>query len=141
MITIKEGGDIFLSECEVLVNPVNCVGVMGKGLALQFKEKHPQMFEDYREICKSGLLSPGLLWLWKKRVLCFPTKLNWRDPSKEEYVLLGLEKFKTTYKEKGLTSVAFPLLGAGLGGLNREWVIQKIKETLENLEGTYELYT
>ena len=95
--------NIFDSDKDVLVCPVNCYGVMGKGLALQFKRFYPEMFLKYKDICQSGLLIPGKLWLWKgngqsKDVLCFPTKVAWWMPSNEEYIVTGLEKFVNTYK-------------------------------------------
>lgn len=133
-------GDIFTSSAQILVNPVNCVGVMGKGLALQFKERFPEMFEEYKWICDRKLLKPGLLWIWKDKVLCFPTKDNWKDPSLFEIIIPGLEKFRATYKEKGITSIAFPLLGAGCGGLRRNEVIEMMNAFLGDLDIPIEIW-
>lgn len=143
-INIISSGDIFESKCETLVCPVNCQGVMGKGLALAFKNKYPQMFFKYKELCNKHLLLPGNLWLWKgtdKNVLCFPTKMQWRLPSNEEWILQGIQKFRLYYQEKGIDSVAFPLLGAGLGGLDKEKVLNLMVENLKGLNGIYiEIY-
>lgn len=114
-------GDIFESPAQVIVNTVNTVGVMGKGLALSFKERYPQMYEKYKMACEKHLLTVGKLMLiyevdhW---LLMFPTKENWRNPSKLEYIEKGLMKFVQTYAEKNITSIAFPRLGCGNGELN-----------------------
>ncbi len=94
---------------------------MGKGIALEYKKRYPEMNLKYRELCANGLIRIGKLWLYKtadKWVLNFPTKDDWRNESKVEYLVLGLEKFVNTYKAKGITSIAFPLLGANNGGLD-----------------------
>ncbi|UZJ63192.1 macro domain-containing protein [Sphingobacterium sp. KU25419] len=93
---IIEKGDIFSSDAQTLVNTVNCVGVMGKGLAKSFKEKYPKMYSEYTKICKQGLLDIGKLWLYKterKWILNFPTKYDWRQPSELHYLEAGLENF------------------------------------------------
>ena len=134
----KKGSNILDSSCEVLVNPTNCIGPMGKGLALQFKNAYPEIGERYMEQCKKGLIRPGILTLHrinpKRRILNFPTKDDWRDPSKIEYVILGLDKFVLTYREKFIESVAFPLLGTGLGGLHKQTVFDLMVEKLSPLE-------
>ncbi len=122
--------NIFDSDKDVLVCPVNCYGVMGKGLALQFKQFYPEMYLKYKDICQQGLLIPGKLWKGNgltKDVLCFPTKLGWWKPSTEEYIEAGLEKFVNTYKSKNIESIAFPLLGAGCGMLNKDAVLSMMK--------------
>lgn len=114
-------GDLFKSETQTIVNTVNCVGAMGAGIALEFKNRYPNMFYSYKKICDSNQLKPGLLYLWKKEekwILNFPTKNHFKDPSTLEYIESGLIKFKDTYKEKGITSISFPKLGCGKGGLN-----------------------
>lgn len=113
-------GNLFTSNCQTLVNTVNCVGVMGAGIALEFRLRYPQMYERYVEICNSNLLDIGKLWLYKSEhrwVLNFPTKKHWKRASKIEFLQLGLQKFVDTYKEKGITSIAFPLLGTLNGGI------------------------
>lgn len=114
-------GDIFDSPAQVIVNTVNTVGVMGKGLALAFKQRYPDMFQAYRTACEKHQLSIGKLMLFYEAdhwVLLFPTKENWRNPSKPEYLEKGLMKFAACYAEKGISSVAFPRLGCGNGELD-----------------------
>jgi O-acetyl-ADP-ribose deacetylase (regulator of RNase III) len=113
---------LFESPAQTLVNTVNTVGVMGKGVAAEFKRRYPDMYSRYREFCDQGLLDIGKLHLYRtpnKWVLNFPTKKHWRNPSKLEYVEAGLEKFVDTYTDHGITSVSFPQLGCGNGNL--EW--------------------
>jgi O-acetyl-ADP-ribose deacetylase (regulator of RNase III) len=112
---------LFDSPAQTLVNTVNTVGVMGKGIAKEFKERYPEMFREYSRICRRGDLSIGSLHLWRSNrqwVLNFPTKTTWKKPSSLEYVRLGLEKFVATYKDLGIVSASFPPLGCGNGGLN-----------------------
>jgi O-acetyl-ADP-ribose deacetylase (regulator of RNase III) len=109
------------SSAQTLVNTVNCVGVMGKGIARAFKEREPQMFGAYKRICDEKLLEPGKLWLWKgsdQWVLNFPTKIHWRYPSKIEWVEAGLVKFASNYSRLGIQEISFPRLGCGNGGLD-----------------------
>ena len=90
-ITIIENRNIFDSHCQVLVNPINCVGVMSKGIALEMKNKYPEMFLKYKELCDKNLLDIGKLWLYKiseeKQILNFPTKKDWKDLSHYKYIL------------------------------------------------------
>jgi O-acetyl-ADP-ribose deacetylase (regulator of RNase III) len=116
-------GNIFNSKCQTVVNTVNCVGVMGKGIAQVYKLRYPLMFEQYKEHCNSKLIKPGVLWLYNKEnnapwILNFPTKFHWKYPSKMEWIVSGLEKFVETYEKKGIVSIAFPLLGTHNGGLD-----------------------
>ncbi|MEM9773146.1 MAG: macro domain-containing protein [Chloroflexota bacterium] len=117
---------IFDSPAQTLVNPVNTVGVMGKGLALQFKQQYPEMYLRYRQYCLAGQLNVGQLYLWKSSdyrfVLNFPTKEHWRNPSRIEYIEDGMKKLVDTYIEKEISSIAFPRIGCGLGGLDWEEV-------------------
>lgn len=109
------------STAQTLVNTVNCVGVMGKGIALEFKKREPEMFAAYKRICDKKLLAPGKLWLWRGKehlTLNFPTKLHWKNPSKIEWIEAGLRKFVDTYKALGIVEVSFPRLGCGNGGLD-----------------------
>ncbi len=124
-------GDIFESPAQVIVNTVNTVGVMGKGLALSFKQRYPQMFEKYKIACEKHLLTIGKLMLFYEAdhwLLLFPTKENWRNPSKLEYIEKGLMKFVNTYAEKNITSIAFPRLGCGNGEL--DW--NEVKPLMEH---------
>lgn len=135
MITYLKG-DIFKSPAQVLVNTVNTVGVMGKGVALEFKKQYPDMFMAYERVCNEKLLDIGTLMLWKspeKWILLFPTKKHWRNPSKIEYIEAGLKKFVDTYLEKGITSIAFPRLGCGNGGLKWTEVQPLMEQYLKKL--------
>ena len=123
--------DLFLSPARVLVNTVNTVGVMGKGIAKRFKQVYPDMFERYQELCETDAFDVGELWLHKtpnKWVLNFPTKRHWRQPSRPEYVEQGLRKFVATYHAYGITSVSFPLLGCGNGELDWETQVRPLME-------------
>lgn len=118
-------GNIFASQCQTLVNTVNCDGVMGAGIALEFKLRLPEMFDRYAAYCRAGHIAIGKLWLYQppaaareqRWALNFPTKLHWKNPSKIEYLAAGLEKFLAAYREKGIQSIAFPVLGATNGGI------------------------
>jgi O-acetyl-ADP-ribose deacetylase (regulator of RNase III) len=114
--------DLFSSPAQTLVNTVNTIGVMGKGVAKVFKDRYPNMFREYREYCERGVLHTGSLMLWRgpdKWVLNFPTKTTWRLPSQFEYIEAGLRRFVETYEELGIISASFPPLGCGNGNL--EW--------------------
>ena len=122
-------GDLFQSPAQVLVNTVNTVGVMGKGVALDFKKLFPDMYKQYRLLCEQGKFATGMLWLYKspnKWVLNFPTKKHWRNPSKIEYVEAGLKKFVQIYARMGIHSIAFPPLGCGNGQLDFETQVQPL---------------
>ena len=124
-------GDIFSSPAEVIVNTVNTVGVMGKGLAADFKKKYPKMFKNYKQICKDKKFSIGQLIIHEAsdyRVMLFPTKKHWRGNSKIEYIEAGLKKFVDTYAQKNITSIAFPKLGCGNGNLSWEMEVQPLME-------------
>ena len=126
-------GNIFNSSCQTIVNTVNCVGVMGKGIAIEYKLRYPDMFDTYFKLCERKLLKPGLLQLWTKSnpwILNFPTKFHWKYPSKLEYVELGLEKFHNIYLEKKISSIAFPLLGVNSGGLDQNSVVDLMTSTV-----------
>lgn len=112
---------IFESPAQTLVNTVNCVGIMGKGLAHAFKEREPDMFRAYKRICDQQALEPGKLWLWRGKgswVLNFPTKVHWRNPSRIEWIEQGLAKFVSAYADQGIAEISFPQLGCGNGNLN-----------------------
>lgn len=116
-------GDIFNSPAQVLVNTVNTVGVMGKGIALSFKKMYPEMFEAYRKECDKHRLIIGKLMLWYGTdhwVLMFPTKEHWRNSSRLEYIEKGLMTFVRKYTDYNITSIAFPKLGCGNGEL--DWI-------------------
>ena len=137
-------GNIFTSSCQTIVNSINCVGVMGAGIALEYKLRYPKMFEKYVELCNKRLIKIGSLWLYKhseiKWILNFPTKKHWKYPSKTEYLEKGLQKFLDTYKTKGITSIAFPLLGADKGGLDSNNSLDIMKQHLEKCDIDIEIY-
>jgi O-acetyl-ADP-ribose deacetylase (regulator of RNase III) len=116
-------GDIFESGAQTLVNTVNTRGVMGKGIALAFKERYPEMFEDYRRRCGRGEVRVGEPYLYRPAapgqpwVLNFPTKDHWRFPSRPEWIRSGLEHFAANHRAWGIRSIAFPRLGTQNGGL------------------------
>lgn len=130
-------GDIFTSNAQVIVNTVNCKGVMGKGLALAFKQRYPDMFLAYQQDCQVGKLSIGRPTLYPKStpwILNFPTKNHWRFPSKLEYLEKGLVFLAQNYKKTGITSIAFPKLGAQNGQLSWDEVGPLMAQYLSLLE-------
>jgi O-acetyl-ADP-ribose deacetylase (regulator of RNase III) len=145
-------GSIFDTEAEALVNPVNCVGVMGAGLALEFRRRFPRNYLRYRNACANGILDPGgLLWssialeedlrnVQADWVLNFATKLHWRDSSKLEYIENGLKELAFVLKGLEIGSVAVPALGCGLGGLNWADVKALTYEHLDKVPETVYLF-
>lgn len=138
-------GNIFNTKAQTIVNTVNCVGVMGKGIALVFKLRYPSMFDIYQDYCKKRLIDIGKLWIYKGDekdpwVLNFPTKTHWKLPSEYEYIEKGLQKFVETYKEKGITSIAFPLLGANNGGLDSQKIEEMMISYLSKCDIPIEIY-
>lgn len=130
MITYVNG-NLFEAPAKVLVNAVNTVGAMGKGIALEFKRIYPHMFSQYRQFCQNGQLTVGKLYLYRtdhKWVLNFPTKKHWRDPSRLEYLEAGLKKFRDRYRNVGITSIGFPALGCGNGELDYETQVSPLME-------------
>lgn len=135
--------NIFTTTCDVIVNPVNCVGVMGAGLALEFRLRYPEMYLKYVALCEQKKLDIGLLWLYQgkdKTILNLPTKKHWKFPSKEEYLHAGLRKFVDTYKEKNITSIAFPMLGADKGGIDPSLSLEIMKSYLDDIDIKVEIY-
>jgi O-acetyl-ADP-ribose deacetylase (regulator of RNase III) len=121
MIVEKEG-NIFTTKAQTIVNTINCVGVMGAGIAYEFRLRHKEMFQRYVELCQRGEIDIGKLWIYKtsnQKILNFPTKYDWRYPTKEVYLHRGLDKFVNTYQTRGIDSIAFPILGTQKGGLNK----------------------
>lgn len=137
-------GNIFDSKCSTLVNTVNCVGVMGKGIALEFKKRYPEMFREYQMLCKEGKIQPGKPYIYHDltgaSVINFPTKDHWKSPSKFAYITEGLKWFRQSYKQLGITSIAFPPLGCGNGGLKWEDVGPKMYQELKDLPIEIEIY-
>lgn len=136
-------GNLFTSSCQTLVNTVNCVGIMGAGIALEFRLRYPEMLAKYVAACESGAMKIGNLLLYKATdhwVLNFPTKVHWRYPTKESYIHEGLEKFMATYADKGIESVAFPLLGAQHGGLDPSRALEIMLSYLRDCTIPVEIY-
>ena len=136
-------GNIFKSNAQTLVNTVNCVGVMGAGIALEYRLRYPDMYIKYKSLCAQNLIKPGMLWLFKsdtRWVLNFPTKQHWKRPSKIEYLHQGLEKFTNSYREKSIESIAFPLLGADKGGINHDQSLSVMESYLSRIDIDVEVY-
>ena len=124
-------GNIFNTSAMAIVNTVNCVGAMGKGIALDFKLRYPEMFKEYQHICSQHLLKPGQILPYRKTspiILNFAIKDDWKDPSRIEWVEETLSKFVTNYQQMGITSVAFPWMGAMNGGIPVEIIKQLMRK-------------
>ncbi|MFD9792530.1 macro domain-containing protein [Streptomyces sp. NPDC059070] len=135
-------GDLLAAEVTALVNPVNTVGVMGKGLALQFKNAYPAMFADYQRACRSGELVLGRMHVWDtgeserpRYVINFPTKGHWRARSRIEDIEAGLADLVATVQRLGIDSLAVPALGAGLGGMEWSEVEPRIRRAFATVRG------
>lgn len=141
MIEYKTG-DILKENAEALVNTVNCVGVMGRGIALQFKKTFPDNFKAYAEACKREELLPGRLFIFKTQsminpryIINFPTKRHWRGKSRIEDIESGLNNLAKIIQKYNINSIAIPPLGSGLGGLDWQVVKPKIVNALQEIEG------
>ncbi|HAS80384.1 MAG TPA: hypothetical protein DCR90_05735 [Fusobacteriaceae bacterium] len=133
---MKKTGNIFDDDSQVLVNPVNTEGVMGKGLAFQFKKKYPNNYEIYKTKCKNSEFYIGSDLVYtvendNKYIINFPTKESWRKPSKLSYITIGLKKLEKFIIENDIISIAIPPLGAGNGGLDWNIVEKEIIEFSE----------
>jgi len=141
MLKIVEG-NLLDAPTDALVNAVNIEGVMGKGVALQFKERFPEMFEAYRQACAAGAVQPGRMHVFDRAsvarprfIINFPTKRDWRSPSRMEDVESGLLALADEIRSRQIRSVALPALGCGNGGLAWKAVLPCIRASLERLEG------
>ena len=133
-------GDIFTEDVEAIVNTVNCVGVMGRGIAIQFKRRFPENFKVYASACKHAEVQPGRMFVYEtgiltnpKYVINFPTKRHWRGKSRMEDIESGLANLVRVITEKGITSIALPPLGCGLGGLEWSEVKPRIEQNFSRL--------
>lgn len=118
-------GNILNATTQTVVNTVNLGGICGKGIALDFKKHSPKMFLQYKKCCdpkSPNPFKPGMLYLWKHSepwwILNFPTKVNWWQKSSTDLIEAGLKNFVETYEKRGITSITFPPLGCGCGGLD-----------------------
>lgn len=133
-------GDILKIDAEAVVNTVNCVGIMGRGIALQFRKEFPENYEEYRKICDRGELKPGKMFVYDlhrlvypRFVVNFPTKRHWKEQSRIEYIETGLKALVGEVQRLGIRSIAIPPLGCGLGGLNWNIVRPMIEKSFSGL--------
>lgn len=131
-------GDIFDVSADIRVNTVNCVGVMGAGVALAFKQRYPDMFKDYQRDCKGGRVTPGTMHVWKSLtgdwIINFPTKRDWREPSRYEDIDAGLDDLRGYLDAVGPVTIALPALGCGHGGLDWDRVSRMITDKLDGVD-------
>lgn len=141
-LEIKPGADLFAQDCAAIVNTVNCAGAMGKGLALQVKQRWPGCDQEYRRLCRQGRITPGSVTLWRNpdprpgqpsAVINFATKDHWREPSRLEWIDQGLSALVQLIRREKLPSVALPPLGCGLGGLDWNTVKPRMVHALQPL--------
>lgn len=132
-------GDMWAINATIRVNTVNCVGTMGKGVALDFKKRYPLMYKDYKDACKEGLIEPGWMQEWydpisKTTIINFPTKRHWRENSRYEDIETGLQNLRLMLMNKPWTTITIPALGCGNGGLDWDVVKPMITTALDCLD-------
>jgi len=134
-------GDVLRADAEALVNTINCVGIMGRGVALQFKEAFPENFKAYVAACTREEVRPGRMFIFEtgflgnpKYIINFPTKRHWRGMSRMEDIEAGLQALAEEIRVRGIRSVAMPPLGSGLGGLDWAAVRPRIEAALASLD-------
>ncbi len=134
-------GDILQADAEALVNTVNCVGIMGRGVALQFKNAYPANFKAYEAACAREEVQPGQMFIFEtgqltnpKYIINFPTKRHWRGNSRMEDIEIGLKALRKEIRSRGIHSIALPPLGSGLGGLEWRDVRPRIEAALRDLD-------
>ncbi len=138
MIEYKNG-DLLMADAEALVNAVNCVGVMGKGIALQFKQAYPENFNRYKNACKANQVQIGKMFITDnglqrpRHLINFPTKQHWRNQSRLDDIRLGLKALVAEISRLKIQSVAIPALGCGNGGLSWNDVLPLIIEAFSEL--------
>ncbi len=146
MSIMEVTGDIFACQAQALVNPVNCVGTMSKGLARSFQRRFPGNTEAYVKACRHREVRPGRMFIWfdsiRKAegqshwmVVNFPTKRHWSDGSRRADILTGLRDLRQVIGIHRLRSIAIPALGCGLGGLDWTVIRQDIREALSHVDG------
>lgn len=134
-------GNILHADVEAVVNTVNCVGIMGRGIALQFKNAYPENFAAYVRACKAEEVRPGRMFVYDmgaltnpRYIVNFPTKRHWKGKSRMEDIEAGLVDLERVIRRKGIRSIAIPPLGAGLGGLNWDDVKPRIEHAMASLD-------
>jgi O-acetyl-ADP-ribose deacetylase (regulator of RNase III) len=139
-------GNLLDADAEVMVNTVNCVGYMGKGVALQFKKAFPENFKAYERSCRASQVRPGTMFVFARGTITnpryivnFPTKRHWRGPSRIEDIATGLQALVQEVRRLGVASVAIPPLGCGLGGLDWRVVRPMIESAFAELPGVHVL--
>ena len=150
MPIVYRNGDMFASQAEAIVNTVNCVGVMGKGVALQFKNRWPENFKAYKAACARNEVIPGKMFVYDngdmfnssnfRYLINFPTKKHWRSKSKIEFIENGLSDFVSVLKYYDIKSVSLPPLGCGNGGLDWNNVRPLIESALLEESLTRNIY-
>ena len=140
MIRFK-AGDVLAEDAEALVNTVNCVGVMGRGIALQFKKAFPDNFKAYAEACRRREVKPGRMFVFEtgaltnpRYIVNFPTKRHWRGRSRMEDVEAGLKALAAEIEARNIRSIAVPPLACGLGGLAWDDVRPRIEAALADID-------
>lgn len=135
-------GNLFDARVDAIVNAVNTVGVMGKGLALTFKQRYPANFAAYAAACRAGEVQVGRMFIHDRGageaprwIVNFPTKKHWRDPSRIEWIEAGLLDLENAIRETGIGSIALPALGCGNGGLVWSEVRPRIEATFAGMPG------
>lgn len=135
MIKLKKAGNLLMEETQALVNTVNCVGIMGKGIALQFKMAYPDNFKEYKKACDHNEVKIGKMFITRvdklfgsRYIINFPTKVHWQEKSRLDYIEKGLDDLVRQIKKLEIKSIAIPPLGCGNGGLN--W--KDVKSVIEN---------
>ena len=141
MIHFKTG-NMLAEDVKAMVNTVNCVGVMGQGIALQFKNAFPENYRAYAKACRRGEIGPGRMFVFETGALVyphlivnFPTKRHWRNSSRLEDIDAGLVDLARVIREHEVCSIAMPALGSGLGGLNWCEVRPRIELALRDFDG------
>lgn len=141
MIEFIQDGGLFRSNAQVFVNTANCVGVMGKGIALEFKRRYPNNFRAYADACAQGSVIPGRMFVFEtglkqpQYIINFPTKRHWANPSRMLDIVSGLRALVTDVRRFEISSIAIPALGCNNGGLSWSAVRPEIERELAPLTG------
>jgi O-acetyl-ADP-ribose deacetylase (regulator of RNase III) len=139
-------GNLLEADVEAVVNTVNTEGIMGKGIALQFRKAYPENYEAYRRACKTGEVQPGRMFVFDRHtftlpryIINFPTKHHWKGKSRIEYIESGLKALIEEVRQRNIHSIAIPPLGCGLGGLEWDKVRPMIEDAFHDLPGRVRL--